>query len=62
LIRAWSPAEFTMRSLGSEGMVLSIDVPLFDAPWGGLWYEDGYLITGSGAEPLDDFPTSILTL
>jgi Xaa-Pro aminopeptidase len=44
------------------GMVLSIDVPLFHAPWGGLRYEDGYLITGTGAEPLDDFPTGILTL
>lgn len=37
-------------------MVLSIDVPLFHAPWGGLRYEDGYLITETGAEPLDDFP------
>jgi Xaa-Pro aminopeptidase len=43
-------------------MVLSIDVPLFHAPWGGLRYEDGYLITGTGAEPLGDFPTGILTL
>jgi Xaa-Pro aminopeptidase len=24
-------------------MVLSIDVPLFHAPWGGLRYEDGFL-------------------
>ena len=43
-------------------MVLSIDVPLFHAPWGGLRYEDGYLITKTGAEPLDDFPTGVLTL
>ena len=43
-------------------MVLSIDVPLFHAPWGGLRYEDGYLITEAGAEPLDDFPTGVLTL
>ena len=43
-------------------MVLSIDVPLFHAPWGGLRYEDGYLITTTGAEPLDDFPTGELTL
>jgi Xaa-Pro aminopeptidase len=42
-------------------MVLSIDVPLFHAPWGGLRYEDGYLITQTGAEPLDDFPSSVLT-
>jgi Xaa-Pro aminopeptidase len=54
-------AEFATRSLGSEGMVLSIDVPLFHAPWGGLRYEDTYLITGTGADPLDDFPTGILT-
>jgi Xaa-Pro aminopeptidase len=44
------------------GMILSIDVPLFHAPWGGLRYEDGYLITGLGAEPLADFPTGVLTL
>lgn len=44
------------------GMVLSIDVPLFHAPWGGLRYEDGYLITETGAELLDDYPTGILTL
>ena len=44
------------------GMVLSIDVPLFHAPWGGLRYEDGYLITEAGAEPLADFPTGVLTM
>lgn len=43
-------------------MVLSIDVPLFHAPWGGLRFEDGYLITQTGAEPLDEFPTGVLTL
>jgi Xaa-Pro aminopeptidase len=43
-------------------MVLSIDVPLFHAPWGGLRFEDGYLITETGAEPLDDFPTGMLSL
>ena len=43
-------------------MILSIDVPLFHAPWGGLRYEDGYLITETGAEPLDDSPTGVLTL
>jgi Xaa-Pro aminopeptidase len=43
-------------------MVLSIDVPLFHAAWGGLRYEDGYLITETGAEPLGDFPTGVLTL
>ncbi len=45
-----------------SGMVLSIDVPLFHAPWGGLRYEDGYLVTEGGAEPLDDFSTGVLTL
>jgi Xaa-Pro aminopeptidase len=42
-------------------MVLSIDVPLFHAPWGGLRYEDGYLITQTGAEPLDNYPSGVLT-
>jgi Xaa-Pro aminopeptidase len=44
------------------GMVLSIDVPLFHTPWGGLRFEDGYLITDSGVELLGDFPTGILTV
>jgi Xaa-Pro aminopeptidase len=34
------------------GMALSIDSPLFHAPWGGLRLEDGFAIAGSGlAEP-----------
>jgi Xaa-Pro aminopeptidase len=45
-----------------SGMILSIDVPLFHTPWGGLRYEDGYLITEAGAEPLDSFPTGVLTV
>jgi Xaa-Pro aminopeptidase len=43
-------------------MILSIDVPLFHAPWGGLRYEDGYLIAEAGAEPLDDFASGVLTV
>jgi Xaa-Pro aminopeptidase len=39
-----------------EGMVLSVDVPLFHAPWGGLRYECGYLVTEDGAEPLANLP------
>jgi Xaa-Pro aminopeptidase len=38
------------------GMVLSIDVPVFHAPWGGLRYEFGYLVTETGAEPLATAP------
>jgi len=50
------------HDLLQTGMVLSIDVPLFHAPWGGLRYEDGYLLTETSAQPLDDFPTGVLTL
>ena len=50
------------QEIVQEGMILSIDVPLFHAPWGGLRYEDGYLVTQSRAEPLDTFPTGVLTL
>jgi Xaa-Pro aminopeptidase len=39
-----------------KDMVISVDIPLFDAPWGGLRVEDGYLITDAGAEPLNDTP------
>ena len=37
-------------------MVISVDIPLFDAPWGGLRIEDGFLITDSGAERLNHTP------
>jgi Xaa-Pro aminopeptidase len=45
-----------------ENMVLSIDVPLFHAPWGGLRYEDGYLVAAAGARPLDNFKTGVLAI
>jgi len=38
------------------GMVLSIDVPVFHAPWGGLRIEHGYLVTQTGVEPLAPLP------
>ena len=44
-----------------EDMVISIDIPLFNAPWGGLRIEDGYVITATGAEPLDRTPHEIQT-
>ena len=37
-------------------MVISVDIPIFHAPWGGLRIENGYLITAAGAEPLHDTP------
>ena len=33
-------------------MVISIDIPMFNTPWGGLRIESGYLITAGGAELL----------
>lgn len=39
-----------------QDMVISIDIPIFNAPWGGLRIEDGYLITDTGAQPLHDTP------
>ena len=35
-----------------ENMVMSVDIPLFNTPWGGLRVEDGYLVTQSGAKKL----------
>ena len=52
----------TLRADRPRARILSIDVPLFHAPWGGLRYEDGYLITESGAELLGDFPSGVLTV
>ena len=40
-------------------MVISVDIPLFNAPWGGLRIEDGFLITESGAERLNHTPYHI---
>jgi Xaa-Pro aminopeptidase len=37
-------------------MVISVDIPLFNTPWGGLRIEDGYLITEAGAERLNQTP------
>jgi Xaa-Pro aminopeptidase len=37
-------------------MIISIDIPMFNAPWGGLRIENGYLITTDGAEPLHETP------
>jgi Xaa-Pro aminopeptidase len=42
-----------------EGMVISIDIPMFNTPWGGLRIEDGYVITAMGAEQLDRTPHEI---
>ncbi len=43
----------TQDSLFAENMVVSIDVPVFETPWGGFRVEDGYLITADGAERLN---------
>ncbi len=37
----------------APGMVISVDIPLFNTPWGGLRMEDGFLITATGAERLN---------
>jgi Xaa-Pro aminopeptidase len=37
-----------------EDMVISIDIPMFNAPWGGLRVEDGYRITATGSEKLHE--------
>jgi Xaa-Pro aminopeptidase len=39
-----------------QDMVISVDIPMFNAPWGGLRIEDGYRITAEGAEPLHHTP------
>lgn len=39
-----------------QDMVISIDIPLFNTPWGGLRIEDGYVIITGGAEKLHRTP------
>lgn len=46
----------------AEGMVFSIDIPMFFAPWGGLRLEDGFLLTATGNEPLQSLPQEIVRL
>jgi len=42
-----------------KDMIISIDIPMFNALWGGLRVENGYLITETGAEPLHSTPYHI---
>jgi Xaa-Pro aminopeptidase len=42
-----------------KDMIVSVDIPLFDAPWGGLRVEDGFHITEVGAERLNQTPLMI---
>lgn len=44
-----------------QGMIISVDIPLFDAPWGGLRVEDGYYIGADGAERLSQTPFLLTT-
>ena len=44
------------RSVFKPNMVISCDIPLFDAPWGGLRMEDGFVITETGAERINHTP------
>lgn len=39
-----------------SGMVISVDIPMFNAPWGGLRMEDGFWLTETGAERMNDTP------
>jgi Xaa-Pro aminopeptidase len=57
----FEPPIFGPSSSGTlqEAMVISVDIPLFTAPWGGLRIEDGYLISRAGAERLDTVPYQI---
>jgi Xaa-Pro aminopeptidase len=42
-----------------KDMVISVDIPLFNTPWGGLRVEDGFLITDIGADRLNQTPCKI---
>jgi Xaa-Pro aminopeptidase len=57
----FEPPILGMKSsaLVGEGMVLSIDVPLFNASWGGMRMEDGYLIHADRTEKLENVPMII---
>ena len=44
------------KSCMEKNMILSIDIPVFDSPWGGLRIENGYLIGENNAESLTSIP------
>ena len=43
----------------APNMIVSVDIPMFNTPWGGLRVEDGYRITETGAERLHSTPYKI---
>lgn len=47
-------------ALLKPGMVISVDIPLFNTPWGGLRIEDGFLITDTSAERLHTTPYKLV--
>ena len=47
------------KSRMEKDMILSIDIPVFDASWGGLRVENGYLLGENSAESLANFPMLI---
>jgi Xaa-Pro aminopeptidase len=42
-----------------KDMIISVDIPLFNTPWGGLRIEDGFRVTELGAERLNHTPYRI---
>ena len=42
-----------------EGMVVSVEVPLFNQPWGGFHTEDGCIVRSDGMEMLNNTPLYI---
>ena len=63
----FEPPIFGPSSLAvlKENMVISIDIPMFNTPWGGLRIESGYLITADGAgiaapHPISNSEVSLL--
>lgn len=50
------------KDIVKPGMILSIDIPIFIAPWGGLRVEDGFLITQNGNIPLNNYKRDIINL
>lgn len=55
-VMEFEPPYFTPGAdpLLEAGMAISIDVPLFMAPWGGLRIEDGFVLEAGGARPRTD--------
>jgi len=48
------------KDILKPGMVISVDIALFGLKFGGLRYEDGFIVNEEGIEPLSKYTKEML--